>query len=842
MKDELNGIPGSDDRSPAIGSGGNPGSDGNPEVNDAACYAIEPEVIFLHRHDAGERFVVAKHMAMATYYRLGMEEYQVAQLLTGNRSARDVVVELRKRGVDWAFADVAEFIASLVANGLAHVPAEGSDDLMTSLAMSVSALDDAVRRKVVPRRAGSEQPIFDPLSTSLKPAPNEPGRVESLTPGNHVDRSHGVSGPEGSMERHNARPDSSATVMQTQNRADVMPGSVPVSVREKAGSGGTQSTTVPGVRWYRRVIAILSLLVCQRLPLGDGDRIAKSVGGKWGGVFSRTGCWNWLLLVTSGLFIVLWNHREFASEVAAVFDPSLWVMLIPMWVLAKVCHELGHAVAATHHGIRVGKFGLLFFFLAPLPFVDVTDAWKLESKWKRIQIGLAGVYVELAMAAIAAWVWWLSPSEIVGHLAAQFCLVAGPVTLLVNANPLLRLDGYYVLSDLTGIQNLRMHGRKQLGSVVNHILMGTDSEPSLLKGWRRPFATCHALCSVAFQCIWMTGLVVAISHWMQGLGMIIAVAAIMLWLILPLLIWIRKMWQCEPSDHWQWSTQRIRLLTLASLLPFVVHFMSTDASPLMRRIPVVVRNHDPQIARATADALVKAVHVQPGQRVLPGMLLLELENPELEMQRDELADELAIAEVKAIQWRRRGELSIAAAEIENADSLRRRIAELDQQIEGLNIVAQREGHVLNPDLGEFVGRYVTRGQELCQVMDPDQKELLASVGESDLLAYRNAAITGLPVSVRLRGGASFTVTPTPLQPRARRSVPHPTLAATAGGPLPVEVAANDNSSVQPLQAQSQGLIEMDQPSSSLARDGQIGMMTISDNRSVFDRIFARLVQ
>jgi len=340
----------------------------------------------------------------------------------------------------------------------------------------------------------------------------------------------------------------------------------------------------------------------------------------------------------------------------------------------------------------------------------------------------------------------------------------------------------------------------------------------------------------------MTGLVVAISHWMQGLGMIIAVAAIMLWLILPLLIWIRKMWQCEPSDHWQWSTQRIRLLTLASLLPFVVHFMSTDASPLMRRIPVVVRNHDPQIARATADALVKAVHVQPGQRVLPGMLLLELENPELEMQRDELADELAIAEVKAIQWRRRGELSIAAAEIENADSLRRRIAELDQQIEGLNIVAQREGHVLNPDLGEFVGRYVTRGQELCQVMDPDQKELLASVGESDLLAYRNAAITGLPVSVRLRGGASFTVTPTPLQPRARRSVPHPTLAATAGGPLPVEVAANDNSSVQPLQAQSQGLIEMDQPSSSLARDGQIGMMTISDNRSVFDRIFARLVQ
>ncbi len=821
------------DSSPNAAAGSPFESGDGLQAEDACRYAIEPEVIFLHRQEAGESFVVAKHMARPTYFRLGKEEYQVARLLNGNRSARDVVVASRNQGLEWSMVDVAEFIGSLVANGLAHIPEVRTDDLMTSLAMSVSVLDEAAPGKVVPDRADSQSAGFD---NPLESAPNEPGRVEFLR-GRHAGATSDVSDAASAAKASSVAAESrkhSANKTLPENMSTLPPISESSSNAENGQSNPD--------RWYRPVIATLSLLVCQRLSLGDGDGIAKAANERFGSLFSRTGCWNWSLLVGSGLLIVLMNHQEFTSELSAFFDPTLWVMLLAMWVVAKLCHELGHAIAARHHGIRVGKFGLLFFFLAPLPFVDVTDAWKLESKWKRIQIGLGGVYLELALAAIAAWVWWLSPSELVSHLAAQFFLIAGPGTLLVNANPLLRLDGYYVLSDLTGIPNLRMHGRKQLGSLLNQYLMGTEAEPSLLKGWRRPFATVHAFASVAFQVVWMSGLIVAISHWMRGVGMIIAIAAISLWVILPLLVWIRKMWNYESTDRWQWNTQRMRLLTFVSFVPFVVHFMATDASPLMRRVPVVVRNHAPQIARATADAVVTNIYVQPGQRVLPGMLLLELENPELVMQRSDLADELAIAEVKAVQWRGRGELSRAAAELENAESLRRQIMELDEQIDGLNVLAERAGYVLNPDLAELKGCFVDRGDELCQVMDPSTKELLASVGESDLLAYRNAAIIGMPVAVRLKGGTSFTVTPTSLQPRARRRLPHPTLAATSGGPLPVELAADDQSDVQALQPQLQGVIQMDQRNSTLSRAGQIGMMTISDNRSMFERLVARLTR
>ncbi len=265
--------------------------------------------------------------------------------------------------------------------------------------------------------------------------------------------------------------------------------------------------------WSHRVPAYLSLLISQRIPLLNGHDLASFLEQRIGIVFSKLGIVYWIGLITSGLLIVAGHHREFISELRRMFDPGVWVLLLLMWIVAKVIHELGHAVAARHHGVRVGKMGIIFFLCAPLAYVDVTDAWKLRSRWSRIQIALAGVYLELAIAAIAAWIWWWLPAGYARHLAAQMVLVAGPATLLVNANPLLRLDGYYVLSDLCEIPNLRMHGRSQLSGIVNFVLLGNKPKDSLLTGWRRPFATAHAAASVVFQIIWMTGLVVGISLW-----------------------------------------------------------------------------------------------------------------------------------------------------------------------------------------------------------------------------------------------------------------------------------------------------------------------------------------
>ncbi len=588
--------------------------------------------------------------------------------------------------------------------------------------------------------------------------------------------------------------------------------------------------------WSQRLPAVLSLMISQRIPLIHGHAIASKLEHRFGFVFSGVGMLYWCGLVISGLMIVGAHHQDFTDELRRMFDPGLWLLLFGMWAVAKVIHEAGHAVAARYHDVHVGNVGIMFFLMAPLAYVDVTDAWKLKSRWSRVQIALAGVYLELAAAAMAAWAWWLLPDGYAKNLAARFFLIAGPATLLVNANPLLRLDGYYVLSDLTEIPNLRMHGRRQLAAWLEKLLLKIEPPRPLLSGWRRAFATVHAACSVIFQVVWMGGLIIGVSIWARGLGILLAAAALLLWAVLPLSRWATKIWKSDPPDFWHLNYRRKRLLCFASLLLLFVQYLCASHSPLARRVPIVVRFHDEQIARASADAFVQSVYVTRGQRVKVGMLLLELEDPELLIRREKKADDLGIAELRAIQFRRQGELSQSAAESENAESLRRQLAELDQQIKGLDVIAARAGLVVSPKINSLKGRFVRQGEELLRISDPQEKELLAAVAESDMQAYQAAASQAVSAEVRLRGGTTFQAVPASLRPRAKRSLPHPALSATVGGPLPVEPSPDENEKIRVIEPQMESLTSLDPVTSIEVQAGQIGTMTISDNRSLVARV------
>ncbi len=590
----------------------------------------------------------------------------------------------------------------------------------------------------------------------------------------------------------------------------------------------------------QRLPQLLSCLISQRIPLIYGDRLATWFEQRIGWIFSFSGMIAWMVLVSSGLLIVFGHHDEFHHELRAMFDPGMWLILFGLWMFAKVLHELGHAIAARYHGVRVGKIGVMFFLFAPLAYVDVTDAWKLRSRFSRVQIALGGVYVELAFAALAAWAWWFLPPGLCKHLAAQFFLVAGPATLLVNANPLLRLDGYYVLSDLTEIANLRMHGRRQLGGWIDQWMVQIPAPRSLLSGWRRPFASVHALASIAFQVLWMSGLVIGVSMWAKGLGVVLASVAIALWVVLPLLKWCVRVWTHPATRGWFGTPHQYRLVFWGMLLATSVHPISFSRSPLHRRVPVVVQFRDEQIARAATDAFVHRVGVSAGQRVERGDFLIELRNPDLRLRRDQLADDLQLAELKAVQYRSQNLLSQSQSETDDAASLRRQLAELNEQLSMLRIFADREGFVIGRDVETLAGRFVHQGDELMRVADPQEKELVASVGPTDVDAYAAATSSALVSHVRLRGGESFETTPVSLRPRARKTVLHPALSAAVGGPIPVEPSSDPDQPWQSVQPQMESVTPLDPITSSQLQSGQIGTMTIRDNQTFLHRLWDAL--
>jgi putative peptide zinc metalloprotease protein len=168
-------------------------------------------------------------------------------------------------------------------------------------------------------------------------------------------------------------------------------------------------------------------------------------------LFSRTAAVLAALVVLLAASIVVGHFDEVRARLPELSVFADWRNLF--WLLAtigfvKVCHELGHALACKHFGGEVPEMGVLLLVFVPCLYCDVTDAWRFAGKWQRILVSAAGMLVELVTASMATIVWWYAQPGLVQLVALDVMIVSTVHTLAVNGNPLLRYDGYYILSDL----------------------------------------------------------------------------------------------------------------------------------------------------------------------------------------------------------------------------------------------------------------------------------------------------------------------------------------------------------------------------------------------------------
>lgn len=137
------------------------------------------------------------------------------------------------------------------------------------------------------------------------------------------------------------------------------------------------------------------------------------------------------------------------------FATQNWLWLAVTLCVTKILHEIGHGLACKRFGGECHEMGLMLLVFTPCLYCNVTDSWMIPSKWRRAAVGAAGMYVELVLASLATFVWWYSAPGLLNGLCLNVMFVSSVSTLLFNANPLMRYDGYYILSDLLEIPNLR---------------------------------------------------------------------------------------------------------------------------------------------------------------------------------------------------------------------------------------------------------------------------------------------------------------------------------------------------------------------------------------------------
>ncbi len=182
--------------------------------------------------------------------------------------------------------------------------------------------------------------------------------------------------------------------------------------------------------------------------LMDKDRVAAA-----GRFFKYLHTWPAVLIMVIWMLISVWTSNPAQTRLEALN----WPMEILLTACAVLMHEFGHASALSYYGGRPGVIGAGIYAVFPVMFSDVTDAWRL-SPGKRVHINLGGMYFEWIFCAIL-----LTFSEVSAFESGKLAAVLIVLRSLWNLNPLVRGDGYWVLTDLTGIDNLNERARMEFG-------------------------------------------------------------------------------------------------------------------------------------------------------------------------------------------------------------------------------------------------------------------------------------------------------------------------------------------------------------------------------------------
>ncbi|MEZ6039596.1 MAG: HlyD family efflux transporter periplasmic adaptor subunit [Planctomycetaceae bacterium] len=224
---------------------------------------------------------------------------------------------------------------------------------------------------------------------------------------------------------------------------------------------------------------LMSLLYL-RLPGWDPERTLRFMYPFLRWIFHPAAFWICMIFVCSAWLLLGANLDQFRGRLPEFQSFFGWPNLIYLWVtmaLAKIIHEFGHGLSCTHFGGECHEMGIMLLVFSPCLYCDVTDSWMMRNKWHRIIIGAAGMYIEVIISAVAIYIWWFSKPGLLHHLALNTFFVTTITTVIFNANPLMRFDGYYMMSDFLEIPNLRQKSDKLLREAFSWYCLGIESRP-----------------------------------------------------------------------------------------------------------------------------------------------------------------------------------------------------------------------------------------------------------------------------------------------------------------------------------------------------------------------------
>jgi len=524
-----------------------------------------------------------------------------------------------------------------------------------------------------------------------------------------------------------------------------------------------------------------------RFPLFDPDRFLNMTLPLVRPLFSRAGLLLYLM-TTSVALLLATTHWEALTENIAdrVLAADSLLLLIATYPFIKALHELGHGYAAKIGGGEVHEIGLMFLVFIPVPYVDASSSSAFTNKYRRALVGAAGMLVEVFLAALALFVWLNVEPGLVRAFAFNIMVIGGVSTVLFNGNPLLRFDGYYVLSDLVEIPNLSNRSNRYLGYLIQRYLFGLESAVSPVSApGERAWFLFYSVASFLYRVFITVAIILFVASEYFVVGVLLGIWAGLMIFVWPLSKQIGHLFRSPLLRE-----QRPRAFAVTgSLLACLLALLTLVPLPSSTIAEGVVWAEQETMINASTDGIVEAVLVEPNTAVAAGTPLLRLSEPLMQARVRVLRAELNELETRyaALQVLDRAEARVVAEQIKHAR------AELEvtlQREREMVVVSPAPGHVLLRDPGDLVGKFFRKGDSFGYVADLSRPSVRVVIPQTAIDLVREDTR-----DIRVRFADRFSE-PRPASirrelPFVTQRLPSPAFASHGGGGIAVDPADPD---------------------------------------------------
>ncbi|WP_226578060.1 peptidase M50 [Acuticoccus sediminis] len=487
-------------------------------------------------------------------------------------------------------------------------------------------------------------------------------------------------------------------LLATLHHADVLVGDVPPDIEELAERGRKG-------RSRARLMRVINPLAI-RIPVLDPDGFLRLTLPLVRPILSVAGLVAWALLVLTGIALAAVHWGELTHNVLdRVLSLQNIALILVAYPAIKAIHELGHAYMIKRFGGEVHEIGVMLLVFLPVPYVDASDSLSFPQKWKRALVAAAGILAEMAMAAVAMIVWTGAEAGVVRAFAFNVMLIGGVSTVFFNGNPLLRFDGYFVLSDLVEIPNLARRANLYIGYWVQTRILGAKDvrNPATAPGEAGWFVF-YAVAAFLYRLMIFSAVILFVATKFFVVGVVMALWALTLMFVVPVVKWLGFLFTSPVLNR----TRGRALARLGAVVAVVAFVLLAIPLPFATMAEGVVTTPSEGRLVAEVDGTVAEVLVAQGAEVASGAPVLRLADPLL-------AARVALLEATVVERQARydavraidpGRARVTAAELAHA---REDLALAKVRMSGLMVRARTGGQVALPGHTDLVGRAVRKG-------------------------------------------------------------------------------------------------------------------------------------